>query len=52
MLKISLVFMKSTKLHGQITREFLRLRMWSFQCIVFIQTQIYRDIFKSALVYL
>ena len=40
------------KLHGQIVREFLGLRMWNFQGIVFIWTQTYREIFKSALVYL
>ena len=35
-----------------MTREFLGLRMWNFQGIVFIWTQTYREIFKSALVYL
>ena len=36
----------------QITREFLGLRMRNFQGIAFIWTQAYREIFKSALVYL
>ena len=36
----------------QITREFLGLRMQNFQGIVFIRTLTYREIFKSALVYL
>ena len=36
------------KLHGQITREFLALRMQNLQGIVFIWTQAYREIFKSA----
>ena len=40
------------KLHGQITLEFLGLRMQNFQGIVFIWTQTYRETFKSALVYL
>ena len=40
------------KLHGEITREFLGLRKRNFQGIVFTRTQIYREIFKSALVYL
>ena len=39
------------KLQGQITREFLGLRMRNFESIVFIWTQTYRKIFKSALVY-
>ena len=34
------------------TREFLGLGMLNFQGIVFIWTQTYREIFKSALVYL
>ena len=38
--------------HGQITQKFLGLRMGNFQGIVFIWTQTYREIFKSALVYL
>ena len=36
MLKISLLFNKMHKLYGQITREFLGLRMQNFQGIVFI----------------
>ena len=40
------------KLHGQITWEFIGLRMQNFQGIAFIWTQTYREIFKSALVYL
>ena len=32
------------KLHGQITREFLGLRVQNFQVIVFIWTQTYREI--------
>ena len=40
------------KLHGQITWEFLGLRMWNSQDSVFISTQTYTEIFKSALVYL
>ena len=40
------------KLHGQIIREFLGLRMRNFQGIAFIWTQTYREICKSALVYL
>ena len=51
MLKIRLLF-KIYKLHEQITREFLVLRMRNFQGIVFIWPQRYREIFKSALVYL
>ena len=40
------------KVHGQITKEFFELRMRNFQGIVFIWTQTYAEIFKSALVYL
>ena len=42
------------KLYGYITREFLGLRMRNFQGmgIIFIRTQTYSEIFKSALVYL
>ena len=36
MLKISLLFIKIYKLHGQITRELLGLRVRNFQGIVFI----------------
>ena len=52
MLNISLLFKEIYKLHGQITREFLGLRMGDFQGIVFERTQTYREIFKFALVYL
>ena len=51
MLKISLFFKDTYKLHGQITPEILGLRMRKFRCIVFIWTQTYREIFKPALVY-
>ena len=34
------------KLHGQITRKLLGLRVWNFQCSVFIWTPTYREIFK------
>ena len=40
------------KLYGQVTREFLGLRIRNFPGIVSVWTQPYRDIFKSALVYL
>ena len=36
LLKISLLFRKFDKLQGQVTREFLGLRMQNFQGIVFI----------------
>ena len=36
------------KFYGYITREFLGLRMRNFQGIIFIWTQAYREIFKSA----
>ena len=49
MLKNSLLFKKR---HGHITREILRIRMRDFQGTAFISTQTYREIFKSALVYL
>ena len=52
MLKISLLFKESYKLHEQITRELLGLRMQNVQGIAFVRTQIDRDIFKSGLVYL
>ena len=45
-IKISLLFKKFTKL------TFLELRMQNFQGIVFTWTQTYKEIFKSALVYL
>ena len=35
LLKISLLFRKFDKLQGQVTREFLGLRMQNFQGIVF-----------------
>ena len=41
-----------TKYLWQMTRYFLGLRMRNFQIIVFIKTQTYREIFKSALAYL
>ena len=40
------------KFYGYITREFLGLRILIFQGIIFIWTRTYREIFKSALVYL
>ena len=52
MLKISPLFKKFLKLHGQITPEFFGLRMRSFQVIVFMETQTHKEIFKSALAYL
>ena len=45
-------FQEIYKLHGQITRESLGLRMRNFQIIVFTLTQTYREIFKSAVVHL
>ena len=39
-------------LHGQKTLEFLRLRKQKFKGFVFLWTKAYREIFKSALVYL
>ena len=50
MLKSSLIFKKKLKFHGQLTREFLGLRLQNFQGTVFIQTRIYSEIFKFALV--
>ena len=50
MLKINLLFKHFTNFTG--TGEFLVLIMLSFQGIVFTRTQTYREIFKSALVYL
>ena len=41
-----------TKLNGQITRQFLGLRIRNLQGIVFTWTQTHWEIFKSALVYL
>ena len=43
---------KLYKLQGQITPEFLGLRMPNFQGIVFTLTETCRGVFKSALVYL
>ena len=43
-------FWETFRLYGEITREFLELRMWNFQGIVFIWTQRCREIFKSAFV--
>ena len=40
------------KFHGQITQEFLGVRMGNFQGIVFIWTRTYKKISNSALVYL
>ena len=40
------------RLYGQITQEFLGFRMQNFQGFIFIWTQTYKEIFKSALVYL
>ena len=48
MTKISLLFKEFTNFTGKI----LRLSMRNFQGIVFMGTQIYREIFKSALVHL
>ena len=39
-------------LHGQITREFLGLRMRHFHGIAFIWTRTFTKVLKSALVYL
>ena len=43
---------KFHKLYRYITREFIGLRMPNFQDSIFIWTRTYRQIFKSALVYL
>ena len=48
MLKISLIFKK----FANLTRGFLGLRMRNFQGIVFIRTETYTEIFKSAFVFL
>ena len=40
------------KLYGYMTREFLGFRMQNFQSTIFIWIRTYREIFKSALVYL
>ena len=47
-----LAFLKKYELYGQITREFLVFRMRNFQGIIFLSTQTYGEIFKSALAYL
>ena len=49
MLKISLFFKEIYKLHGEMTQEFLGLRMRNFQGIVFTRVRAYIEIFKSAL---
>ena len=40
------------KLYAYITREFLEIRMRNFQGIIFVWTRAYKEIFKSALLYL
>ena len=40
------------KFYGKLTLEFIGLRKINFHGIAFIWTQICREIFKSALVYL
>ena len=40
------------KIHGQLNQKLLGLGMRNFQGIDFVWTQTYREIFKSALVYL
>ena len=52
MLKISLLFRKFSNFHGKITREFLGLRMRNFRLFLLYEQKTYREIFKSALVYL
>ena len=42
----------SLQVYGYITREFFGLRILNFQGVIFILTQTYKEIFKSALVYL
>ena len=42
----------SLQVYGYITREFFGLRILNFQGVSFILTQTYKEIFKSALVYL
>ena len=51
MLKISLTF-KKTANFAVFTRDLLGLRMRNFQGMNFKLIQTYREIFKSALVYL
>ena len=49
MLKIGLLFKKFTNFNGQITREFLGLRMQNFQGIVFIYTQTFFKFFQTCI---
>ena len=51
---MSLYVCKQTfcKLYGYITQKFLRLRERNFQGSIFISITTYREIFRSALVYL
>ena len=52
MLKIILLFKEIYKIPGEMTQEFLGLRMRNFQGIVFTRVRRYTEISKSALVYL
>ena len=52
MLKSSLLFKKNSNFTGKKAREFLGLRKWNFQGIVFISIQTFSETFKSALAYL
>ena len=52
MLKIILLFKEIYKIPGEMTQEFLGLRMRNFQGIVFTRVRRYIEISKSALVYL
>ena len=52
MLKISLLFYEISKLHGQITQEFLGLRIRDFQGMVFIRTQRYSVFIQTRLMWL
>ena len=52
MLKIILLFKEIYKIPGEMTQEFLGLRMRNFQGIVFTRARRYTEISKSALVYL
>ena len=52
MLKINLLFKKFTNFTGKYLEKFFGLRIANFQGIVFVRTQTYSEIFKSALVYL
>ena len=45
-------FYEIYKTYVQTIRKFLGLKMRNFPCIDFTRTQTYREIFKSALVYL